>query len=650
MEAVYHQDGDHQTGDHQTAQELLRAALAYAGRGIPVFPCWRDKSPLGPLAPHGFKDATTDASRITAWWSRYPDANIGIPTGKASGIISLDLDVYKPGAMTFEEVVAKLGNLPKTATVRTGSGGLQLYYRHPEGEPLEGAVEGKLGPSVCVKASGGYVIAPPSRTTGPYECIERLPLADPPAWLLEALRKPPVRPERSKGGRGPTPIQAAGGKIPDGCRDDALASIAGRLHDGTRGLEQLTADLMAINEARCEPPKAEDEVRRIAGSIFKRAQAKPSRDVTPEVLEKLDGIEASSLWGRTWKGQGWKTPRSVMVALITEAHEHGQTTKDGVRVSVSVRMLALASAVRKPALIRALDKLEEANIIRRVKGSGTKSGAYVLIAPSVAGCYHSPTEAARPSSGNTLPHPPTASRLRYSKPVYETIDGERIYSHHVLRLGKTAENVVDILEKNGGWMSVPDIGVALGIKHHRDLRRRTLPRLEADAVVECLGDDVRLRLDWSASLERKREMDGENADYQRDKKKYAEESKVYALKLEACKLHRVGCGLEEIAATLEIGTEDVRRLLNIERPAEPEPAPVEPDGFIEDLERVEDPKPEPDTLPRKSDTPPTPKIEVVENPVAVEQPIHELGCDCDDCLMPEPRYARLWRSPRVVAA
>lgn len=207
----------------------------------------------------------------------------------------------------------------------------------------------------------------------------------------------------------------------------------------------------------------------------------------------------------------------------------------------------------------------------------------------------------------------------------------------VLRLGKAAENVVDILEKNGGWMSLPDLAADLGLKRSRDLRRRTLPRLEDAAVVECSGDDLRLRLDWQAALKRKRKDDQEIDDKERDEKKYAEESRVFALKVEARKLERV-CGLEEIASRLEIGTEDVRRLLNIERPAEPEPAPVEPDGFIEDLERVEDPT-EPDTPVRKSN--PSPKIEVVE------EPIHDLSCECDDCLFPSPRYARLWRSPRV---
>src|SRR5260221_12533215 len=74
---------------------LLDAALAYAAQGIPVFP----------LAPgmkvpaiskdeggRGFHDATTDTERIRRWWKRWPRANIGIPTGSASGWVVIDID------------------------------------------------------------------------------------------------------------------------------------------------------------------------------------------------------------------------------------------------------------------------------------------------------------------------------------------------------------------------------------------------------------------------------------------------------------------------------------------------------------------------------------------------------------------------------
>jgi hypothetical protein len=71
--------------------EMIDAALNYASLGLPVFPCnCTDKSPL---TGHGFYDATTDANQIKAWWLQFPDAMIGMPTGPASGIDVLDLDL-----------------------------------------------------------------------------------------------------------------------------------------------------------------------------------------------------------------------------------------------------------------------------------------------------------------------------------------------------------------------------------------------------------------------------------------------------------------------------------------------------------------------------------------------------------------------------
>lgn len=62
---------------------LKEQALAYAGHGVPVFPC----IPGGkaPLTRNGFHDASTDRSLVAAWWSMNPNANIATPTG-APGI------------------------------------------------------------------------------------------------------------------------------------------------------------------------------------------------------------------------------------------------------------------------------------------------------------------------------------------------------------------------------------------------------------------------------------------------------------------------------------------------------------------------------------------------------------------------------------
>lgn len=404
-----------------------------------------------------------------------------------------------------------------------------------------------------------------------------------------------MRPNKSFGGNTTTPIMAAGEKLPEGARNDNLTRIAGRLHDGTRSLDQLATDLMEINESRCIPPLPEREVLSVAGSIHRKAPAKPSREVGPEVLETLDKIEAAHLWGREWTGMGWKTPRSTLASLIKEARKHGRVVEDGIEVTISVRDLALAVGGSKASLTRrdgALNKLKTEDVIRSTSGSGTQAGAFVLLAPR-ARLTHSPNKRGPTSSGLTLRAPLSAPRLRWSKPVWETVDGQRRYVDTIRRLGKSAEAIVDTVERAGGEMDLEDLAAELGIKRPRDMRRRVIARLEAALVVECSPDNtVRLRMDWLSALERRREEDEEIMDHERDRKRYKREREKYRNELEVQKLRRVGISLEEISEVLGIGIEDVRAILGVpdRAPTEEEMderEPVEADGYVEDLERVE---------------------------------------------------------------
>ena len=174
---------------------FLDAALEYAGRGWAVFPL----KPGGktPLTPHGFKDATTDVERIRAWWEQHPIANIGLCTGKASGVVVLDVDRHGKGdgEMSLQELQREFGRLPPTCEVLTPNGGRHFYFAHSNG-----AVKGRNGlrPGIDLKAEGGYVVAPPSVLEGtpqPYTRRNGHAVCPLPAWLLA---------EASEDGREPT--------------------------------------------------------------------------------------------------------------------------------------------------------------------------------------------------------------------------------------------------------------------------------------------------------------------------------------------------------------------------------------------------------------------------------------------------------------
>ena len=57
----------------------LAAALDLAAAALPVIPL-RGKVPR---TPHGLTDASANLDTVTAWWRRWPGANVGIVTGAA---------------------------------------------------------------------------------------------------------------------------------------------------------------------------------------------------------------------------------------------------------------------------------------------------------------------------------------------------------------------------------------------------------------------------------------------------------------------------------------------------------------------------------------------------------------------------------------
>src|SRR3954453_1692819 len=83
---------------------FLTAALAYARHGIPVLPvhtpaedgscsCGRstcDRVGKHPRVRHGLSEASTDETRLQMWWTRWPDANIGLRTGVVMDVADVD--------------------------------------------------------------------------------------------------------------------------------------------------------------------------------------------------------------------------------------------------------------------------------------------------------------------------------------------------------------------------------------------------------------------------------------------------------------------------------------------------------------------------------------------------------------------------------
>lgn len=152
---------------------LPDAAAMFAAAGVPVFPCVQGKK--RPLTAHGFHDASTDPSQVQSWWQQWPAANIGIPTGPASGVDVVDVDIHgEESGFPALQRARRAGLIPAwSGLVRSPSGGLHIYF---PAAPEQGQSSWQAARAhIDFRGAGGYIIAPPSRvdqadgSTGVYE-------------------------------------------------------------------------------------------------------------------------------------------------------------------------------------------------------------------------------------------------------------------------------------------------------------------------------------------------------------------------------------------------------------------------------------------------------------------------------------------------
>lgn len=171
---------------------VAEAAQIYAKCGIPVFPC--NPKTKAPLVKGGFKVATTDTLQIRAWWERWPNAMIGMPTGSASWVWVFDIDDM-PAHVASIEI-----DLPPTLTAVTGNGE-HRYFEWDPSNPVRNAQKTMKGGQACwplpefpgadVRGDGGYTILPPSiHPSGrPYRWSKIVPPAAPPTALIRAVTR-----------------------------------------------------------------------------------------------------------------------------------------------------------------------------------------------------------------------------------------------------------------------------------------------------------------------------------------------------------------------------------------------------------------------------------------------------------------------------
>ncbi len=184
-----------------------KAALWYASFNWHIFPVAPNSKT--PLTKNGYKDASADPEQVEAWWSEWPDANIGLACAM-SGVVAIDGDPSHYGEGS-EDFMASLRQDHRTACQSTPTKGVHLVYMLPADQAITNS-PGQLPPGIDVRANGYILLAPSSVTyrgddarakgvedgyTSYYRWLDwphDLPPQPLPDMLLERLKKPQPRP------------------------------------------------------------------------------------------------------------------------------------------------------------------------------------------------------------------------------------------------------------------------------------------------------------------------------------------------------------------------------------------------------------------------------------------------------------------------
>lgn len=276
-----------------------RAALEYVEQGLAVIPIKAGEKK--PAISKWTSEYFTTPAQVAGWWGKNPHQGVGIVTGAASsGVFALDLDRHKEGAdgvELAERWQGEHGAFPETWACITGSGGTHLYYRGDVA--LANSANEFLG--VDVRATGGFVVAPPSAhpdTGAAYEWsvspddMEVAEANDSVLAFIEFAREDKEGRKAEKRGKAEKkgdhdPDGGEAYKLPDviekGGRNEELFSYGRHLLGIGNSHDEVAALVRVANQARCKPPLPAGEVEKTIESINSK---KPGRG--PVSIFKVD--------------------------------------------------------------------------------------------------------------------------------------------------------------------------------------------------------------------------------------------------------------------------------------------------------------------------------------------------------------------------
>ena len=233
------------------SRPFASAALELAEAGLAVIPCGSDDGKTPSIKWRNMR-YHPGAALIGKLAKQHGHANVGILTGKLSGVLIVDID----DAEIVDPMLERFGRTP--ILMRTPSGGVHLWYRW-NGEKSGGLRN--QGLAVDIKGAGGIVVVPPSvrpSTGRPY------------TWLKGSLKDLSSLPRARPGSlpltnerAAPEPLRA----ITKGQRNITLFKLLMREVRHCDSPVALQDVAETINDD-CEPPLSDMELARLVNSVW----------------------------------------------------------------------------------------------------------------------------------------------------------------------------------------------------------------------------------------------------------------------------------------------------------------------------------------------------------------------------------------------
>lgn len=292
----------------------LEYAKKLAKMGFKVFPLREnDKRPL--FNGNAQTQGMTDLNKVRDTWTRYPNANIGIATGK--GLTVIDVDTIASHGVDGESSMLKYqvenGFINPTLEVTTPTGGKHYYYLTDN----EYSNKASILPGVDVRGLGGYVVGPGSTING--TLYEAKQLTEPRRANSEVLQLLGACKKRETS---TDPFEAlekgySETLIPQGSRTDYLIKQCAQLCDGTKTLETMKKIIQVINETNLEKPLTDKELEMEVFPSLERFKKHEAKKVNPETFIDPNKINLVSVSDIKKERVEWLIPGYIPKGDIT---------------------------------------------------------------------------------------------------------------------------------------------------------------------------------------------------------------------------------------------------------------------------------------------------------------------------------------------